>query len=191
MDDIDQELERLSELLEALPMENNPMSLGELDGYIVGVLACPVMIPPSDWLPHVWGETGSAGFPDLDTAEETTQAVLAHYNSIAAEMRETLWLEPIYEVEPDTDDIIWGPWVDGFKRAMQLNAESWERLLETGDEETRTAMIFLMALSDIYEGTSKFSDEEIAQIDAEAPDMIPNCVATILSQSRPDLAHLS
>lgn len=45
-------------------------------------------------------------------------------------------------------------------------------------------MIFLMALQDIYTGKSKFTEEEIDEIDLEAPDLIPNCVATILHQSR-------
>lgn len=51
-----------------------------------------------------------------------------------------------------------------------------------------TLKIFLMALQHIYTGKSKFTDEEIDEIDLEAPDLIPNRVATILQQSRPDLA---
>ncbi len=49
-------------------------------------------------------------------------------------------------------------------------------------------MIFLMALQDIYTGQSKFTEDEIDEIDLEAPDLIPNCVATILHQSRPELS---
>ena len=41
MDQPDQNLDRLSALLHALPAENMPMTLSELDGYVVGVLACP------------------------------------------------------------------------------------------------------------------------------------------------------
>ncbi len=86
MDQSDQELERLSALLHALPIENMPMTLSELDGYVVGVLACPDMIPPSEWMSHVWGETGEANFPDQKTAEATVGAVMAHYNSVAEAM---------------------------------------------------------------------------------------------------------
>ncbi|MGJ8590301.1 MAG: UPF0149 family protein, partial [Yoonia sp.] len=50
MDQSDQELDRLDELLHALPAENMPMTLSELDGYVVGVLACPDMIPSSEWI---------------------------------------------------------------------------------------------------------------------------------------------
>ena len=71
MDQSDQDLDRLSALLHALPAETMPMTLSELDGYSAGVLACPDMIPPYEWLPLVWGETGEANFPDQKTAEAT------------------------------------------------------------------------------------------------------------------------
>ena len=50
-------------------------------------------------------------------------------------------------------------------------------------------MIFPIALQDIYIGNSKFTEKEIDQIDLEAPDLIPNCVAAILRQSRPELSR--
>lgn len=190
MDQSDQELERLSALLHALPIENMPMTLSELDGYVVGVLACPDMIPPSEWMSHVWGETGEANFPDQKTAEATVGAVMAHYNSVAEAMTRSPWIEPIYEVDPNSDEVMWEPWIDGFTRAMGLRPDAWDRLLAQADEETRTTMIFLMALQEIYTGHSKFTDEEIDEIDLEAPNLIPNCVATILYQSRPELSRM-
>ncbi|SLN77983.1 UPF0149 family protein [Roseisalinus antarcticus] len=188
MDQSDQELDRLNALLHALPAENMPMTLGELNGYIVGVLACPEMIPPSEWLPHVWGETGEAEFPDQQSAEETVGAVMAHYNSVVEAINGSLWVEPIYEVDPNSEEVMWEPWVDGFTRAMRLRPDAWSRLLDQADGETQATMIYLMALRDTYTGQSKFTDEEIDEIDLEAPDLIPNCVATILHQSRPELS---
>ncbi|MGB3796992.1 MAG: UPF0149 family protein [Alteraurantiacibacter sp.] len=184
----DSDIDRLDALLKALPLENGPMTLGELDGYIVGVLACPEMIPPSEWLPEVWGATGEADFPDRKSAEETIGAVMAHYNTAVQAINASLWVEPIYLVDPEEDDVLWEPWVDGFTRAMRLRPETWSRFLDHADDETRSTMIFLMALHDIDTGQSKFTDDEIEQIDAEAPDLIPNCVATILHQSRPELS---
>jgi uncharacterized protein len=181
-------LERLDDLLHALPFENMPMTLSELDGYVTGVLACPEMIPPSEWLPLVWGETGDAHFADQKAAEETIGAVMTHYNAVAQAMSKSLWIEPIYEVDTNSDEILWEPWVDGYTRALGLRPNAWEKLLDRADEETRSTMIFLMALQDIYTGKSKFTEEEMDEIDLEAPDLIPNCVATILHQSRPELA---
>jgi uncharacterized protein len=188
MDTEEKRLDRLNELLHALPVDNLPMTLCELDGYITGILACPEMIPPSEWLPEVWGETGEAHFADQRAAEETIGAVMMHYNSVAEAMARSLLIEPIYEVDPNSDETLWEPWVDGFTRAMELRPDAWEALFDRVDEVTQTTMIFLRALQDIYTGKSKFTEAEIDEIDIEAPDLIPNCVATILNQSRPELA---
>ena len=184
----DQDLDHLSQLLHALPTQNMPMTLSELDGYVTGVLVCPDMISPSEWLPHVWGETGDAAFADQQMAEETIGAVMAHCNSVAEAITRRLWVKPIYEIDPNSDETMWEPWIDGFTRAMGLRPDAWSNLLDTADEETQATLIFMMALQDIYTGNSKFTEEEIDEIDLEAPDLIPNYVATILHQSRPELA---
>lgn len=79
--------------------------------------------------------------------------------------------------------------MDGFTRAMRLRPDAWEALLDRADEESRASMIFLMALQDINLGENKFTEDEIKEIDSEAPDLIPNCVAAILMQSRPELSQ--
>ena len=124
-------------------------------------------------------------------AEETIGAVMTHFNSVADAMTRTLWIEPIYEIDPNSDKTRWEPWVDGFTRAMGLRPDAWEGLLDRADEETRSTIVFLMALQDLYTGNSKLTDEENDEIDEQAPDLIPNCVATILNQSRPELAGTS
>jgi len=44
-------LKQLEQHLAALPEE--AMLLSELDGYLAGVLVCPDMILPSEWLPPI------------------------------------------------------------------------------------------------------------------------------------------
>lgn len=44
----DEDLDALDTLLQALPQGNMPMTLSELNGYLTGVLAAPVLIPPSE-----------------------------------------------------------------------------------------------------------------------------------------------
>ena len=183
----DKELDRLEDMLAALPPDNFPMSVSELNGYVTGLLCCPELVPPSEWLPQVWSETGEAEFPDLPTAETTISAVMAHYNAVALEITTMLGIEPIYEVDTNSDETLWEPWVDGFTRAMRLRPEAWARLLETADEETQSSLVFLMALQDISEGTSSFTEDDIDEIDHQAPDLIVGCVATILLAARPEL----
>jgi len=181
-------LDRLDDLLRALPFENMPMSLSELDGFLTGVLACPVMVAPSEWLPQVWSETGEAQFVDQRTAEETIGAVMEHYNSVATAITSSLWVDPIYEIDTNSDETLWESWVAGFTRALMLRPDAWEDLMDRADEETQSSLTFLIALQDINVGKSPFPDDVIDEIDLKAPDLIPNCVATILHQSRPELA---
>lgn len=137
-----QALDRLSVLLDALPAENMPMTLSELDGYVTGILACTDVIAPSEWLPHVWGETGEANFPDQTSAEETISAVMAHYNSVANSMTQSLWVDPIYEVDPNSDETLWEPWIYGFARSMGLRPDVWATLLDQADEETQATILY-------------------------------------------------
>ena len=46
-------LKQLEQHLAALPEE--AMLLSELDGYLSGILVCPDLILPSEWLPPIWG----------------------------------------------------------------------------------------------------------------------------------------
>lgn len=181
------DLDRLEALLFALPIENDPMSLSELDGYITGLLTCPEMIAPSEWLPVVWGHTGDAAFADLKTAAETTEAVMAHYNAMAQEIAGKGWLNPIYEIDPNSDETLWEPWIDGFTSAQSLRSDAWSTLFDKADKETQSCLQFIMALYDIYTGEHSFDDKTLDEIDASAPDIIPNCVAAILKTSRPEL----
>lgn len=120
-------------------------------------------------MPLVSGETEEAGFPNEKTATDTIGAVMAHYNAVAEAMIRSPWIEPIHEVDPNGDEVMWEPWVDDFTRAIGLRPDAWERLLDRADEETRTTMIFLTALQDIYTGQSKFSEDKIDEIAVEAP----------------------
>ena len=42
-------------MLDDLVSEGDAMTVGELDGFVTGLLVVPSLVPPSDWLPVVWG----------------------------------------------------------------------------------------------------------------------------------------
>ena len=178
-------LERLAQVLGALPQANMPMTVSELDGYVIGLLVCPDMIVPSEWLPRVWGEAGEVEFPDMRTAEATISAVMEHYNARAKQLSRPGPVEPIYELDANSGETMWEPWVDGFTRAVRLRPKAWQQVLDSVDEDVRSALMFLLALQEVYEDTSRFSDAEVDEIDASAPDIIPTCIARIMTATRP------
>ena len=53
MSDTDPDLDRLQDLLNAIPVERDGMTIAELDGYVTALIVCPDMVLPSEWLPGV------------------------------------------------------------------------------------------------------------------------------------------
>jgi uncharacterized protein len=60
------------------------MLLEELDGFIAGLLVCPELIKPSEWLPIVWGSEGEdePAFDSLDHLNRVLGLVMEHYNDL-------------------------------------------------------------------------------------------------------------
>ena len=54
-DDCDEALQRLAVRLTELCQEGEAMRVGEMDGFVTGLLVCAQIVPPSEWLPVVWG----------------------------------------------------------------------------------------------------------------------------------------
>ena len=86
MSDTDRNLDRLQELLDAIPADREGMGVAELDGYVAALIVCPDTILPSEWLSGVWGEDHV--FEDAVGAEATIAAVMGHHNRIARELAE-------------------------------------------------------------------------------------------------------
>ena len=176
----DAELDKLEALLEELPAEAEPMTLGELDGFLSGVIVCPELISPSEWLPEVWGSDGAADFGSLEEAQALITAVMEHYNRIA----HTLANDPeeiglVFDVNPYVGDLLWELWVSGFERAMRLRADSWEQIVDSGDEEAASSVAMMLALHQIDIGTSDLEEEAIDEIDEMAPDLIPEIIISL------------
>ncbi len=49
---------------------------------------------------------------------------MAHYNAVADAIRRSPWPEPIYEIDPNSEEVLWEPWIDGFTRAMALKPDA-------------------------------------------------------------------
>ena len=99
MSDTDPDLDRLQDLLNAIPVERDGMTVAELDGYVAALIVCPEVILPSEWLPGVWG--GDHEFVDVAEAEAKIAAVMEHYNRIARELAEHPEdYAPVFEIDP-------------------------------------------------------------------------------------------
>lgn len=124
------EMERLQDLLDALPAPLEPLDISMLDGYLVGVLLQPKPVQPHEWLPHVIDSEGRALPAGLETREILALAKrrLQQLNRAIVERQ---WFDPwVFELadeggddegdeESDPSQVLL-PWVAGFALATEL-----------------------------------------------------------------------
>ena len=160
MSDVPENLDRLNELL---------------DGYVAGLIVCPEPVLPAEWLPTVWG--GENGFAELDGADEVAAAVLDHYNRVARELaEEPEAYAPVMEVDRADGELLWGPWINGFERAMRLRADAWDAIAFGDDDEAAASVGTILAMNAFDHGESELTEEEEDEIDRTAPDLIHSMV---------------
>lgn len=160
-------------------LSDEAMTLSELDGYVAGVLVCPDLIPPGEWLPWIWGEDGE---PDDPTDAETLgRLIVAHCNDVLDTLRRRPdKYTPLFDVYPPTDEILWEVWIEGFEAAMSLRPEAWAPVVEE-EGEAGAALSLLLALHQIARSDPELELDQ-AQIDEltlAAPDIIPGCIESL------------
>jgi uncharacterized protein len=170
----DAELDRLDEILAGLPAENDGMLLSEFDGFCAGLLVCPEMILPSEWLPVVWGDEVTPSFASLEEVQTATDLIETHYNRVARSLTPpSSGYLPILDLDPINGDTMWELWVAGFEQAMALRSECWEAIVESGDEEAASSISLMLALHQIDIGTSELPMNAVDELSKMAPGMIP------------------
>jgi uncharacterized protein len=79
----DAELERLTAVLTRFG-DKGAMNLEQLDGFLAALICCPNLVPPSEYLPEIWGgnivlEEGFAAKPVM---EDFLSLIMRHWNAI-------------------------------------------------------------------------------------------------------------
>ena len=175
-----EQIEELLALLKSLPAEQGAMAPGELEGYVTGLIVCPETIPLFEWLPPVWGGEGAVPFGGLWKGEVASRIVADHYNRISESLLcGPEQYVPLYEVDDDSGEPLWEPWIRGFERAMRLRPGAWERVAGSGETEAAASVNMILALYDIGQGQSDLAEEAIKEMDSTALDLIPGFVQTL------------
>jgi uncharacterized protein len=110
--------------------------LSELDGLLTAVVSGPITIPPSTWLPAVWGDVE----PPWETSQEFKAIwglMMRHQNRIGTTLMEQPEdFEPLFLRCDGDDEANAGidRWCEGFRRGMQLAPDQWAAGGEAMDE---------------------------------------------------------
>ena len=181
MSDIPRRLKQLEKQLASLD-DDEAMLLSELDGFLAGILVCPDLIMPGEWLPMVWGRENKDAAPVFENtsqAEQLVGLIMERYNAVAAELqRGGGHYEPLFDVDTRHNEILWEIWIDGFDTALQLRPEAWAKL-RGGEGGALSALAGLVALVQMGRGESMLPKEQINEITAKAPDLIPQYIENL------------
>ena len=190
-DALSKDLQDLDDFLLSEAVDDDAMLLSELDGFLAGVVVCPDLIKPSEWLPLVWGYEG-ASLESEQQAQTVMGLIMGHYNDIIGQLDRGGY-RPIYDFDID-DEILWESWIGGFWRAVLLRPGDWLDHSATDDEDLQQAVFILTRLQEL--AATPPADLEPLEIDKElenlAPDLIPDAVETLhrarLARARPSAA---
>ena len=138
---ISHKLQRLDDFLLSLNVDDDAMLLAELDGFLAGIAVCPDLIPPSEWMPMIWGEDEPV-FENERHAKDIIGLVMRHYNDVSRGLGRGSY-EPIYDFDTD-GTVFWETWIDGFIQAMRLRPDAW---MEPGAEDDEDVMQAVFVLS--------------------------------------------
>lgn len=173
-------LRRLDGALAGLPADSDAMLLSELDGYLAGIIICPELILPGEWLPVVWGDDGVPPFEDERDVQWFINLVMKHQNAVLAALGKGIGrYKPFLEVDARNDEILWELWIEGFAAAMDLRPNAWTELQDDGEEEVRTAFSGLLTLIEIALNEGALERDVIDRMTEEAPRLIPRWIETL------------
>ena len=112
-------IDRLQQLLDAVPAPLEPLDVSALDGYLCGVLLQPRPVPPADWLPGVLDLDGRPCPAGYDAAP-LQALVLRRHAELERAIARRDWFDPwIFQLdEADSPSEAVLPWVAGFAAAQ-------------------------------------------------------------------------
>jgi uncharacterized protein len=155
--------------------------LEELDGFIAGILVCPEVIPPSEWL-HVvlgptCGETSNLGA--VAPIPEALRPLMDYYNCVARNLSDRPeCYAPIFPIDHRNGDFLWELWIGGFEKAVKLRPSAWRRLLDA-DAKTANSMSGLLTLVDVAKSNASFSDGEHDTLESNVHEYVGRCVRAL------------
>lgn len=176
-DDIPEiDLEALDRYLMSDQSPDDCMMLSDLDGFLTGVVVGPEFIPPSEWLPVIWGR-GEPGFESDDQMQTIFGTIFGRYNEIVDIMNtDPDAFEPILEQWPNGDLIV-ADWAAGFLDAVKLRQKAWQPLFK--HPHAKLLVEPLVILGDVEDHFERSATDSERRFYASKPRVIPICVAGI------------
>ena len=122
------------------------MNLEQLDGFLSALICSPDLVPPSEYLPVIWGDDMvlENEFSAKPILEDFLSLIMRHWNSIVETLNSGEVYLPLL-LEDENGDWRANDWANGFLRGMELRKEYWTDLVD--DEEHGGSLVPIFALA--------------------------------------------
>src|SRR5450432_1485587 len=120
----DAEIDKLADFL-AKSKGERAMNIEELDGFFAALIAGPELVPPSEYLPQIFGGelSETCEFEGIDEANEILGLIMRYWNGIASTLNTGDIHLPCL-LEDDTGFCKGNDWARGFIRATAMRGSA-------------------------------------------------------------------
>jgi yecA family protein len=175
------QLDRLSAILDQYS-EQDSLSLEALDGFFSALIASPVIVAPTDYLPVVFGGgIGESSVLDNVTEKDEALALLTqHWDSIVAAVESEDGPSPVI-FEGAEDGVLGREWAIGFLIGMDFAPERWDELFsaEEADAETEGEEALMPSIP-LVAGASDPEWPQTPLSEEEADDLVATMAAAFM-----------
>jgi len=119
-------LERLDDDADTRDKDEGVLDISELDGLFTAIISGPVMIPPSSWIPELWGDFEPVWESEKEF-EKIFTLMMRHMNGIVSTlMEQPESFDPVFLTRGQNGPMIVDEWCEGYARGIGLAANEWE-----------------------------------------------------------------
>jgi uncharacterized protein len=172
MDELDRFLlERVTQTPDIDENDEGLLGMSELDGFFTAIISGPEIIPPSTWLPAVWGDS-EPSWGAAEGFEKIYLLMIRHYNDVMNSLMAPGYaFEPVFN-ESEVDGRLYlevNDWCLGYMRGVALALEAWD----CGDDELFELLQPIMLFSDesVLQALDSVDEEEIADLKSSIPSL--------------------
>lgn len=175
----EEEIEELDDFLMSDATHEDAMDISMLDGFLTALAIGPNNLPPSRWMPVIWG--GSMTWENESVAKRMMSLVFRHANDILFTLRSYPdEFDPLlYENNHHGEKVpVIDEWCTGFIKGMALDEEAWRPLMESDEGND---MLFPIMLYGTEAGWKQLRDDtSLAERHAEFVTALGDSVMAIM-----------
>jgi uncharacterized protein len=165
----DAEFDTLGEMLNRLGGKRS-MNLEQVDGFFAALTCGPANVPPSEYLPEIWGSDviNDDVFSNQARLDDFLSLLTRHWNGIFHTLNSGDVFMPVL-LEDGQGVAHANDWAEGFMRGMELRREDWRALIQ--DERHNGLLVPIFALAHEHDPDPEMRPYD-KPIDAEAREKL-------------------